>query len=172
MAKVKAKRDLNKGKATPSPWIKVVIVMTVLLAAWLVYLDAVIRDKFEGRRWQLPAQVYAQPLELYPGQTLAQPIYLWTGSVRLCTGHACPVARRVQRQWRVSIFMCVLSVSRMRAQKAGRYQLKFSGQTLSNIRQNQSEVDWLRLDPMRIAGIYPNSGEDRVLVSLRTYPKP
>jgi hypothetical protein len=38
-----------------------------LIAGYLLYLDHVITSTFDGRRWSVPARVYAQPLELYPG---------------------------------------------------------------------------------------------------------
>ena len=40
------------------------------LAIWIWLLDRQIVQQFEGRRWDLPAQVYARPLELYAGQRL------------------------------------------------------------------------------------------------------
>src|SRR5207302_292004 len=46
----------------------------VLLAAGIGYLwywDHLVTRQFEGRRWTLPAQVYAAPLELYAGLALA-----------------------------------------------------------------------------------------------------
>ena len=36
-------------------------------AIFLTCLDKEIRARFAGARWALPAQVYAAPLELYPG---------------------------------------------------------------------------------------------------------
>jgi penicillin-binding protein 1B len=45
--------------------------LLAVLAIWLIYLDRVVVGQFEGRRWTLPAQVYAQPLELYAGQDLS-----------------------------------------------------------------------------------------------------
>ena len=36
-------------------------------AVYLTSLDKEIRARFAGARWALPAQVYAAPLELYPG---------------------------------------------------------------------------------------------------------
>src|SRR5262245_48982639 len=44
----------------------------VLLAflGWSFHLDRVVTRQFEGRRWTLPARVYAEPTELYVGQTL------------------------------------------------------------------------------------------------------
>ena len=39
-------------------------------SGYLYYLDRSISKTFEGRRWSVPAQVYAQPLELYVGKRL------------------------------------------------------------------------------------------------------
>ncbi|MCL1486613.1 MAG: hypothetical protein MH186_00785 [Marinobacter sp.] len=39
----------------------------VLLAGWMVYLDAQVTSRFEGRRFEVPSRVYARPLELYSG---------------------------------------------------------------------------------------------------------
>ena len=43
----------------------------LLLSLFVLYLDHVVRDQFEGKRWALPARVYARPLELYPGAKLS-----------------------------------------------------------------------------------------------------
>lgn len=40
------------------------LLATVLYTIWL---DQLVRSKFEGKRWALPARVYAQPLELFAG---------------------------------------------------------------------------------------------------------
>src|SRR5882672_8399168 len=47
-------------------------VALLLLAIFLVKLDSDVRTKFAGVRWVLPAQVYAAPLEVYPGAKLGQ----------------------------------------------------------------------------------------------------
>lgn len=44
---------------------KVLSVILLVGVAWLIYLDAQVRYKFEGKRWALPAQVYARALEIY-----------------------------------------------------------------------------------------------------------
>src|SRR5215207_11351147 len=51
-----------------------VVALALLLAvtAYVIHLDRIVTRQFEGRRWTLPAQVYAAPLELYVG--LAVPI--------------------------------------------------------------------------------------------------
>lgn len=50
---------------------KVYLVLATLLTAYIVYLDATITSSFEGKKWQLPARVYARPLELFEGLTIS-----------------------------------------------------------------------------------------------------
>src|SRR5580693_10640420 len=40
-------------------------------AIYVIYLDRMVTHQFEGRRWTLPAQVFAAPLELYAGLALS-----------------------------------------------------------------------------------------------------
>lgn len=40
---------------------------TIFLSLYTLYLDSIIKEKFEGRRWAIPAKVYARSLEIYPG---------------------------------------------------------------------------------------------------------
>ena len=47
------------------------LVLALGLGGYLVYLDQLITGTFEGRRWSVPAVIYAEPLELYPGAVLS-----------------------------------------------------------------------------------------------------
>ena len=38
--------------------------------SYLGYLDYNVRKQFEGKRWAIPARVYASPVELYAGYAL------------------------------------------------------------------------------------------------------
>src|SRR5690554_2045311 len=49
----------------------VFLIFATALAAYCVYLDNIVRSQFEGKRFALPARVYARPLEVFPGKTLA-----------------------------------------------------------------------------------------------------
>src|SRR5690606_27232751 len=51
---------------------KLALVGVVALAGLVIYLDAVIQEKFSGKRWAVPAKVFARPLELYAGQQLTR----------------------------------------------------------------------------------------------------
>src|SRR3954464_12636914 len=48
------------------------LLATLLAAGYTLYLDFRVRDEFEGRRFSLPARIYARPLELHAGLKLQQ----------------------------------------------------------------------------------------------------
>ena len=50
--------------------LKLTLVGLVLAALGVIYLDARITATFSDKMWELPAKVYARPLELYAGATL------------------------------------------------------------------------------------------------------
>ena len=70
----------QRNTKAPRRWlgffVKLSIVATVLLAGVLIYLDAVVQEKFSGKRWTVPAKVYARPLELFAGQKLSKQDFL------------------------------------------------------------------------------------------------
>ena len=49
----------------------IALIALVADALLILYLDRIVTPQFEGRRWTLPAQVFAQPLELYSGLALS-----------------------------------------------------------------------------------------------------
>ena len=49
-------------------WLLLVLIITGL--SYGVYLDIIVTERFEGRIWQLPARVYARPLEIYAGKKI------------------------------------------------------------------------------------------------------
>ncbi len=54
---------------TPFSWIKrhffkLTFLFALIVIAYLFYLDAQIQPRFEGNKWQVPAQIYARPLIL------------------------------------------------------------------------------------------------------------
>jgi len=50
--------------------IVIVAAISLLLTPQVLRLDRMVRDRLEGRIWALPAEVFARPLELYPGLEL------------------------------------------------------------------------------------------------------
>ena len=81
MAEKTTKRNTRYGaKKKPSQpkshWfrntvLRIFVAGTFLLFCYLGYLDANVREQFEGKRWAIPARVFANPVELYTGQNLS-----------------------------------------------------------------------------------------------------
>ncbi|MGH8662216.1 MAG: hypothetical protein ACREUB_10710, partial [Burkholderiales bacterium] len=46
--------------------------ITLLAAGFTLYLDIRVRSEFEGRRFAVPARIYARPLELHAGLRIPQ----------------------------------------------------------------------------------------------------
>jgi len=153
------------------------LVGSVALVAFSVYLlslDKQIRDRFAGARWQLPAQVYAAPTELYPGLVLGREVLLrelerlgyrlvpeLQGPGTYATGKAgLQLQSRSFRFWDASQPSLQLSVKWGEdGSVAEVYDLEAG-----------APRDIVRLDPMLVGSIYPQQGEDRVLVKLDEVP--
>ena len=50
---------------------KVSLLLLIVFSVYIYFLDQRITQRFEGRIWQLPAHVYARPLELYLGKHIS-----------------------------------------------------------------------------------------------------
>jgi len=151
--------------------IKLSIVGLVILAILLAYLDAQVRAKFEGKRWALPAKVYARPLELFPGLEL-KPKYLiqeleQVGYTRVpniiapgqytVSGSEIDIYRRY-----VSLFDG--------NEDAARIHINFAGGRVDGLWLDGRPADIARLEPLLIGGIYPKHNEDRDLIKLDEVP--
>ena len=148
--------------------------LLVLFAGYVVYLDYSVRTHFEGKRWSLPARVFARPLELFEGQQLT--------------------AASLERELELLHYRRVL-----RPQSPGEYRrdknsftlytrgFSFAADTeashlltltLANgelvaLRETPTgaPVAIARVDPLLIANIYPQHHEDRLLVQLEEVPE-
>ena len=69
-ALAKAVRGLWRLLRLRIVWIPL-LACVAAFAVYLVDLDHLVTSRFDGRRWNLPAHVYARPLELYAGLPLS-----------------------------------------------------------------------------------------------------
>ena len=47
------------------------LVFVVIAGCVVIYADAIITSKFDGKRWSIPAKVYSRALELFDGAELS-----------------------------------------------------------------------------------------------------
>jgi penicillin-binding protein 1B len=159
-------------RALLGPLLKLALVLLVLAAAGLVYLDAQIRDKFEGKRWALPAKVYARPLELYPGQALSSDDFRLELK-GLGYRNVEQVSRPGSARWsgtRVELITRGFTFPDG-AEPSRRMTLAFANGRLQAIRDERGRaLSLVRMEPILIGGIYPQDNEDRDLIRLEDAP--
>jgi penicillin-binding protein 1B len=146
----------------------------LLLAAGLtLYLDIRVRNEFEGRRFALPARIYARPLELHAGLRISPASIV--DELRKVGYHEAP--REGESGWFVRNGDGLEIALRPFVywdgpQPAMRVRVEFENGAAASVRDaNGRDLPLVRLEPLPIGGIYPANNEDRVLVRLDEVPK-
>ena len=143
----------------------------VALSAYVAWLDFRIRDQFEGKRWAVPARVFARPLELAPGAPLTADAI--EAELKLA-GY-----RRVRSAFRPASFE--RDGGRVRLVTRGfrfldgaapsrRITVSVSGGRIAAVEADGEPRSRVRVDPAEIARVYPAHREDRVLLRLDDVP--
>lgn len=170
------KKNNRKGKGARKPWfwqlfLRVFFIGVVLLAGWMVYLDAVVTSRFEGRRFEVPSRVYARPLELYDGASVSSGALqreLELSGYRAGDGRKAGTYRRSGGHFEISTrgFLFTDGLEPRR-----RLSLNIYGDRVQEFRVLSGDPSPIvRLEPAQIGGIYPAHKEDRVLVQLDDVP--
>ena len=174
----KRARSARKSPRGASRWLRrllltVLATVTVAGIIYVGYLDHTIRSQFEGKRWALPARVYARPLELYAGMTLTSAQFadelrsLKYRAVKspdvpgtyLQQGERFRVVTRGFTFWDGKEDSHALTV-----------ELQDGQLTTLNETATGTPVGLVRMDPAQIGGIYTTRNEDRILVRLQEVP--
>jgi len=147
--------------------------LVLMFSGFVLYLDITVRTQFEGKRWSLPARVYARPLELFPGLKL-RPEQLSAELAMLGYRDAgSQLDPGSFRQQRDEFLIATRPFAFWDgAQAALQLRADFDGGHLRSLTDLKTDkpVTLARLDPLLIGGIYPAHNEDRVLVKLNEVP--
>lgn len=177
MTRTQSPRSRSKrptgGPRTWLGWaLKLSLVGLVVLAGSAVYLDAVVQEKFSGKRWTIPAKVYARPLELFVGQKLSKADFLIEldalgyrrESVANGPGAASVNGNTVDLNTRGFQFYEGM-------EPAQPVRVRFSGDYVAGLSAtNGSKLAVVRLEPLLIGGLYPKNLEDRILIKIDQVP--
>jgi penicillin-binding protein 1B len=156
-----------------SPWLRLLLLLCLLLAGYVTYLDLQVRQQFDGKRWSLPARVYARPLDLYVGRELSadqfqnellalyyRPVKTATQPGRFAkTANVFHVITRPFTFWDGQ-------------QNSASIRVSFSGNKVSALTDAGTgrPASLARLDPVLVGSFYPAHNEDRVLLKLDDVP--
>jgi penicillin-binding protein 1B len=142
---------------------------------YVTALDVQVREQFEGKRWALPARVYARPLELYTGKRLTTTVLLEElkalGYRKVSKLDAPGQYNRQGNDFliltRAFKFWDATDPSRV-------VRVRIQGNRVNSIHELQPtrQLALFRLPPKLIGKIYPTHHEDRILVTLDEVPQP
>lgn len=172
------------GKASHSPsrrpsgrlgWLlrRLIVLGLVGLTLWCIWIDVKIRRDFEALQWALPARIYARPLELYVGapvsandltDTLQRLGYRRSNRVNGPGEYS--VGDGIVQLW-------TRGFDFWDGEEPSLYvEVDVLGRRVNRITgdSNTGSVPLVRLEPVEIAQINPDTGEDRLPLSLSDVP--
>ena len=153
----------------------IVIVGMVLLALYLVKLDRTITHKFEGKRWDIPAKVYSQPLELYQDAKVDDStIKTWLELLNYRSNKSYERTGTFYKSGNDYIIHTRgFTYSASDVDKEQVIKMTIVDNKIKSIQSTQQNASGIiRLEPVSIGGIYPDNNEDRLVVSLEDVPQP
>lgn len=151
-----------------------VIGVFLVFSIYLIRMDNIVRDKFEGQRWDIPAKVFARPLEVYTNAPVNQTDF--TQELKLLgyknsesyTKSGSYVTSGDELYVHTRGFDFGDSVEPEQVLK-----VTFINNQIGEVSATKpSSTGIARLEPLLIGGIYPQHNEDRVLIKLKNVPKP
>ncbi|WP_169393408.1 MULTISPECIES: penicillin-binding protein 1B [Psychrobacter] len=153
----------------------VIIIAMVLFALYLLKLDRTITQKFEGKRWDIPAQVYSQPLELYQGASVDNNIISsWLDLLNYRSDKNYDRTGSFHKSGSSYVIHTrgfTYSANDIDPEQV--IKLSIEGGKIKNIQSTKKNSSGLiRLEPVNIGGIYPDNNEDRMVISLDDVPQP
>jgi penicillin-binding protein 1B len=146
--------------------------LVLVFIVYALYLDHVVTSKFEGRRWTLPAQVYAAPLELYAGLPLSN-VQIEHELQRLQYRQVSQLSRPGTYRKRPGRIDVALREARFADEVRPSQILSIevnSGAIVAMQDAERREVAIARLEPLLIGSIFPTHGEDRIVLAPEQVP--
>ena len=151
-----------------------VVLVLLALGLYSLYLSQNVRVAFDGKRWSVPARVYARPLELYVGAQLSPDQLAYELDI---LGYRKVAATSRGAQWSRDRGRFVIRGRDFHfwdGLQPGQYlRVEIAGGQVVDLQDlgNRSELDLTRLEPAEIGSIYPAHREDRVLVRREEIPE-
>lgn len=152
----------------------IIIAGIVFLAMYSYKLNHEIVNKFENRRWDIPATVYSRPLTLEKGVALSDDnLKAWLGMLGYSQGDTSQTGRYEQSGSTYTVHTRGFDYGDGEIDPAQILKITFNAGKIAKIQSTKpSSNGGVRLEPVNIGGIYPENNEDRILLTKETMPKP
>ncbi len=171
--KKKTRKSVVKSYFKRWLWQLVVIAGCVFLS-YCVWLNYQIKREFEGKRWAIPARVYAQPTELYIGRH-----YKVEQLVAKLKELGYKPVRKLQGPGQFGVNNNSVNIYQRKfdywdgTEQAKKISVSFTQQYIASITElgSGTRLQIVRIEPLLIGKIFPLHDEDRALVHLDEIPQ-
>ena len=168
----------KKPKKNTQHWFRNLLLQILVAGGFVLfcfvgYLDSNVREQFEGKRWSIPARVYANPVELYAGQNLTatkfefvlQQLNYHQDNQFKADGSYSKKEQQITVKTKAFEFWDQLEPSRL-------LKVNFAESGVVNVVDlaANKELPVVRLEPVQIGSFYPAIKEDRILIKLKDAP--
>lgn len=163
----------QKGAFFGFTFLIIIIAAMVALAIYTYHLNTTIITKFENRRWDIPARVYSRPLELSVGTAMrASDLDNWLALLNYQKNDSAKAGSYSQSGGRYTIATRGFDYGDGDSDAKQVIQVQLNNGKISNLKSTVPTSEGrVRLEPVSIGGIYPDSNEDRLLITLDQTPQ-
>lgn len=155
------------------PFSIAVILLFVVFSAYLLYLNYLINDRFDGDTWEIPSRVYARPLEIYSGLELNLESLLYELDLSI---YQSVIKRPEPGQYQLFSNGIELRSREFQfgdeLEPSHHVRIDFVDDRVNRIvdLDTGSTLELLRLPPVIIGSYHPRNGEDRSLLQNSNIP--
>ncbi|PNK61798.1 penicillin-binding protein 1B [Psychrobacter sp. FDAARGOS_221] len=167
--------EQQRGSVVSFLLLIIIIVGMLVLAMYLIKQDRVITTKFEGKRWNIPAKVYSQPLELYQGAPLTtKNLDTWLDLLNYkSSSNYDRTGTYNKSSGQYIIHTRGFSYSANDVDPEQVIKIKIQDSKVVSIQSTQpNDTGIVRIEPATIGGIYPDNNEDRIVLPISEIPQP
>ena len=144
-----------------------------MFVSYMSYLDFNVRNQFEGKRWAIPARVYANPVELYAGFSLSpEKLEALLNMLHYRNDVTLPAEGTFYKKGSQLVVKTRDFSFWDQHQPSMLIQINFIDSSIDKITDltTSKDVPLVRMDPLQIGSLYPSIKEDRVLIKLEEAP--
>lgn len=149
------------------------IALVVFIAMYSYQLNDEIVDKFENRRWDIPATVYSRPLVLSQDSSITpKDLEAWLKLLNYDKGTTTKTGSYDLDGGSYIIHTRGFDYGDGDTDPAQRLKIRFNGGQLTQIQSTHpNQSGQVRLEPVNVGGIYPENNEDRILLTKDNIPQ-
>ncbi len=173
-ARKKKTRTKKKKKSFVRLWmIQFLVIFGTVFLSYCIWLDFQIRKEFEGKRWSVPARVYAQPIELYAGREFKQ-----NELIKQLQNSSYKAVQTLTKQGQFNSRASVIDLYTRQFyywdgyEEGRKIRIQLANNRINKIiaLDNKEDIQIIRLSPELIGKIFPLDDEDRVLITYDEIP--